>query len=101
MRLQKYAFFPNCRLFLVKKKIFLHKNTDCRLKLRFFLVILQRHSRTLHDGEKKDRAVANAFGISQDWSDEQIALELMRRSIALSKPVKTKNTSRKTKENKS
>ncbi|MBR1547547.1 MAG: class I SAM-dependent DNA methyltransferase [Prevotella sp.] len=44
-----------------------------------------------------DRAVADAFGLDLAWSDEQIALELMRRSIAMSKPKPKKKGKRKTK----
>lgn len=40
--------------------------------------------------QNNDRAVANAFGINLDNSDEDIAMEMLRRSVMLSKP-KAKN----------
>jgi len=40
----------------------------------------------LRTHHKNDRAVADAFGIDLTWSDEQIALELMRRSVRLARP---------------
>lgn len=36
--------------------------------------------------QQNDRAVAAAFGIPAEWTDEQIALELMRRSVRLAQP---------------
>lgn len=37
--------------------------------------------------QRNDRAVADAFGIPLEWSDDQIALELMRRSVLMAKPA--------------
>ncbi|MBR3470975.1 MAG: methylase [Prevotella sp.] len=45
--------------------------------------------------QKNDRAVAKAMGISLDWTDEQIALELMRRSNEMAKALRQRKPQRK------
>ena len=45
--------------------------------------------------QKNDHAVAKAMGISLDWTDEQIALELMRRSNEMAKALRQRKPQRK------
>ena len=52
-----------------------------------------------HDTRKNDSAVAKAYGIDLNLTDEEIALILMRRSVEMSKP-KPKRKKRKNKRSK-